>query len=167
MGLLLQVWPAGLDMTRSSPPIYFFCPKPHLKSMFCKITKHFCHFCLFFLSCTPSPNSHPSPHISHFFAFFFFLFFFSVPLLPSSHLLSPSLEAKTASHSAKFPVPLPILKIKGIGGPVFPLFSVFGLNGAYLCMVGYGIVQYTNCFLPALPSAKAQSLHYPLPIASF
>lgn len=59
-----------------------------------------------------------------------------------------------------------MLEIKGVGRPVFPLFSVFGLNGAHVYTVGYGTVHCTNCFLPALPSTKAQSLHYPLPVAS-
>lgn len=30
MGFLLQVWPAGLDMTSNSPEIYSFCPMHHL-----------------------------------------------------------------------------------------------------------------------------------------
>lgn len=89
------------------------------------------------------------------------LLVFSVPLLAFSHLLSLRLETKASSHSAKFMISLPSLEAKGTSRPVFPLFPVFGLSGAHLCMGGHGMLHRTHRFLTALPFTEARSPRYP------
>lgn len=80
--------------------------------------------------------------------------FFS-PIILFSCFLSPGLEMKASSHSAKFVLPLPILESKGISRPVSLLFPVF--SGAQLCREGYKILHWTKRFLTVLPSTKVQS----------
>lgn len=150
-GFLLWVWPAGLDMTSNSPQIYSFCSRPHPKcGIFLKPQSIYAILCLIFPACALSPHSHPTP-----------LLFFSVPLLAFSRLLSLRLEAKASSHSAKFMISLPSLEVKGTSRPVFPLFPVFGLSGAHLCMGGHGMLHRTHRFLTALSFTEAQSPRYP------
>lgn len=149
-------------MTSNSPEIYSFCPKPHpWGGDFFLNHKVFVPFgvsssCLVPRHPTPTPP-HTSPISQP-------LLFLSVPLLPFSCLLSPGLEAKASSHSAKFTVSLPSPEAKGISRPIFPLFPAFGHNGAHLCMGGYGIVHQANASLRLCPPPKRSPhlIHCPL-----
>lgn len=160
MDFSLQVWPAGLDMTSNSPQIYSCCFNPHPEWRgFFKSHSVCAVRCLMFPSCALPPHSHPSPHFSN----LPIAAGISVPLLPFSHLLSPGLETKASSQSSGYLCPAWKQKVSADRIVLFPVFSV---SGAHLCIGGYVIVHLANHFLTALSFTRAQSPHYPLPIAS-
>lgn len=154
MGFLLPVWPAGLEMTSNSPQIYSFCLKPCPKwGLFLKPQSVCGIRCLSFIfpHCALSPHSHPSPLFSDLPTS---AVFFS-PIITIFMSAQSRSGSESIKQSAKFTIPLPSLKAKGISRPIFfPPFPIFDPNGAHPCMGGYGIVHQTNSFPVALLPPK-------------
>lgn len=107
MGFWLWIWPAALDTTSNFPQIYSFCFKPHPERGFFFFLngKAFVPFAV-------SPSRIAQRSLPCYSDLPTSVVFFS-PIILLSCLLSPGLEMKTSSHTAKFMLPLPILESKG------------------------------------------------------